>query len=168
MISRNYRFEKRKTEKRRAERRWRKTGLMADKLIFKSLISKLNCLINKAKKSFYQAKITATNSSKFLFGLVSNFYDKKKSTVLPNNICFRYMPDIFIEFFTSKITKIRENFSSDTMQSFSDKPFCGNSLSNFNLLSSNEVRSLIMSSPVKSCSLDPLPAYYLFKILIIY
>ena len=73
------------------------------------------------------------------------------------------MPDTFIEFFTSKITKIRENFSSDTMQSFSDKPFCGNSLSNFNLLSSNEVRSLIMSSPVKSCSLDPLPTSLLVQ-----
>ena len=51
-----------KAEKRRAERRWRKTRLPDHKLIYKSLVFKMNDLITKAKKCYYESKIMAAST----------------------------------------------------------------------------------------------------------
>ena len=152
-----------KAEKRQAERRWRKTGLPGHRLVFKSLIAKLNTLIAKSKKLFYEAKISADASSKFLYSVVSNFYDKNKSSILPTNLPLNELPKVFNEFFISKITKIRSAFDLDFPHSVSIKTFSGDVLSAFKLLSEKEVKALILSAPAKSCSLDPIPASILFS-----
>ena len=146
-----------KADRRKAERRWHKTGLECDKMIFKSITDKLNKLITSSKKLFYEAKISASKTSKFLYQLVSNFYDKKKSSILPNNVPFNLLPNMFNDFFCSKISKIRSSFNAHSTQSFSDVAFSGNALSVFKKLSNDDVKELILSSPIKSCSLDPIP-----------
>ena len=152
-----------KAERRKAERRWRKTGLTCDKMFFKSLSIKLNELISTSKRLFYEAKISAANSSKYLYGLVSHFYDKNKTSVFPNNVPFKSLPNLFNDYFTSKISKIRSSFTSDSQQSFCEPIFSGNTLNEFNSLSPDYIRNLILSSPAKSCSLDPIPSSLLFE-----
>ena len=112
---------------------------------------------------FYEAKISASNSSRYLYGLVSHFCNKNKSSIFPNNVPLKNLPNLFIEFFTSKITKIRTTFSQDSCQTFSDISFHGSKLTNFHTLTTNDVFKIIMSSPVKSCTLDPLPTSMLVQ-----
>ena len=64
---------------------------------------------------------------------------------------------MFNDFFCSKISKIRSIFNAHSTQSFSDVAFSGNALSVFKKLSNDDVKELILSSPIKSCSLDPIP-----------
>ena len=99
-----------KADRRKAERRWRKSGSTDDKLVFKSLLFKFNQLVKQSKKLYYEARISAANSSKYLYGLVSHFCNKKKSSILPDNVPLKTLPNLFIEFFTSKINKIRTVF----------------------------------------------------------
>ena len=70
---------------------------------------------------------------------------------------------VFIEFFTSKITKIRTAFSSDTRQSFNDVSFVGTALTHFQSLTTNDVLKILLSSPVKSCTIDPIPTSLLLQ-----
>ena len=70
---------------------------------------------------------------------------------------------MFIEFFTSKINKIRTAFSSDTCQTFNDVSFNGSQLTHFHSLTTDEVLSIVLSSPVKSCTLDPIPTSMLVQ-----
>ena len=120
-----------KADRRKAERRWRKTGSIDDKLVFKSLLFKFNELVKMSKRMFYEAKISASNSSRYLYGLVSHFCNKSKSSIFPNNVPLKDLPNLFIDFFTSKITKIRTTFLQDTCQTFSDISFHGSKLTHF-------------------------------------
>ena len=156
-----------KTEKRRAERKWRKSGLPNDKLVYRSLLSKLNLLIAKAKKMYFESKILAASTSRCLFNFVSDMYGKSKTTTLPNNIALNDMPEVFNSFFVKKISKIRElfetneTFDSDVQLQPCSSSFNGKNLSEFNALSCKEVKDIILSSPLKSCSLDPIPTQFL-------
>ena len=120
-----------KADRRKAERRWRKSGSKEDMLVFKSLLFKFNELVKVTKKLYYEAKISAADSSKYLYGLVSHFCSKNKSSIIPDNVPLNTLPNLFIEFFTSKITKIRTAFSSDSCQSFNDVSFVGSKLTHF-------------------------------------
>ena len=153
-----------KTEKRRAERRWRKSGLPEDKVVFNSLLTKLNIFISKAKKLYFESKILAASTSKCLFQFVSDMYGKGKNVILPNNISLKDMPEAFNLFFVQKISKIRENFDNRNVNAIvqpCSSVFHGNCLSEFKILSCKEVKDIILSSPQKSCSLDPIPTQYL-------
>ena len=154
-----------KAEKRRAERKWRKTGLEQHKLVYKQLLAKFNSLINKCKKLYFESKITAASTSKYLFDFVSEMYGKSKKCIFPNNISIDKLPELLNNYFISKISKIRSSF--DTQKACDTNSnvliFNGNRLSNFDQLSQKEIKSIILSSPCKSCSLDPLPSNILFE-----
>ena len=157
-----------KSEKRRAERRWRKSGLPDHKLLFKTLVSKLNFLICKSKKLYYESKIIAATTSKQLFTFVSDMYGKGNVTVLPSNIPLSELPEKFNNFFISKISKIRSALDNCTVSGFSNDQatpshFSGNHLTNFRSLLCIEVKSIILASSPKSCLLDPIPTQLLFQ-----
>ena len=158
-----------KRDKRRAERRWRSTGLTEDKTVFKSLLSRLNILISEAKKFYYESKILTASTSRYLFQFVSDMYGKSKTSIFPNNINIHEMPEIFNAFFVQKISKIREKFDcTDDVNSIvqpcsSTSALNTNHLTEFKTLTCSEVKKIILSSPAKSCSLDPIPTQFLFQ-----
>ena len=78
------------------------------------------------------------------------------------------MTDRFAEFFTHKITKIHSDLShtrdhqQHLLQQVSpDDDDITFSLSEFTLASEAEIRKLVIQCPSKSCSLDPLPTWFL-------
>ena len=77
------------------------------------------------------------------------------------------MPELFNNFFISKISKLRSDLDSkntSVVNSLSEETtFNCNLMSNFYQLSSQEVKSIILSSPCKSCCLDPLPTQFVFN-----
>ena len=152
-----------KAEKRRTERRWRKTGLPDHKLVYKSLVSKMNNLITKAKKCYYETKIMAASTSKCLFNFVSEMYGKSKTCILPNNVPSSELPKLFNTFFISKISKLRSLLDAKNNPASSETVVCHNVMSEFRQLTPGEVKSIVLSSPCKSSCLDPIPTQFIFN-----
>ena len=150
-----------KAERRRAERQWRKTGLPEHKYIFKLLISKVNSLIITSKRLFYQAKISESTSSKYLYSLVDYMYGKSKTSIFPNNISLCDLPDKFSNFFSTKISKIRENLDMACISRPVFNSFNGEGMTSFVEMSPCEVREIVLASPSKSCTLDPIPTKFI-------
>ena len=81
-------------------------------------------------------------------------------TVLPAHSSDKSLADMFASFFSNKISKIRDTFS--TSGSFNDAldslPPAFNA---FMPVTEDEVYKCISESPTKSCSLDPIPTFLL-------
>ena len=91
-------------------------------------------------------------------------YGKGKKCILPNNVPFDKMPEMFNEFFISKISQIRSVLDTRICDPVSNAfIFTGEKLQSFNLLTREHVKRIVISSPCKSCCLDPLPSNILFQ-----
>ena len=81
-------------------------------------------------------------------------------TVLPAHSSDKSLADMFASFFSNKISKIRDTFS--TSGSFNDAPDSVPPAFNaFMPVTEDEVYMCISESPTKSCSLDPIPTFLL-------
>lgn len=83
-----------------------------------------------------------------------------KDTPLPDHENSQELADNFSNFFSEKIQKINATFTDSTYAP-PDVPPPESILSRFTLLSEDMVRKVIMDSPAKSCSLDPIPTVLL-------
>ena len=151
-----------KAERRRAERRWRQTKLSVHRDIFRLLNHKVKDLIDFAKKCLYNKQIEECSTSKKLFH-VTNHLSGKGGNVLPNNIPVNELPQTFGKFFNDKISQIRQGIDNASLSPPSYTEFQGECLSDFRCVTEEEVRSIIISSPPKSCCLDPIPTPLLMK-----
>ena len=80
--------------------------------------------------------------------------------VLPAHSSDKSLADMFASFFSNKISKIRDTFS--TSGSFTDAPDSVPPAFNaFMPVTEEEVYKCISESPTKSCSLDPIPTFLL-------
>ena len=119
---------------------------------------------SEAKRIYYESKIAASSTSRYLFQFVSEMYGNGKKCVLPKNIPLEKMPELFNDFFISKISKIRSVLDSRKIDfTLNALSFSGEKLSSFDLLSRDKVKHIILSSPCKSCCLDPIPTNILFQ-----
>jgi hypothetical protein len=157
-----------KQEKRRCERLWRKTKLTVHKILFDEKRAKIRTLIAEAKSNYFK-NVIAENSgdSKKLFSVVNNLLGKRKEPTLPANKEPKDLAEEFCTYFHEKIERIRAGIIRDGQTTHSpdhtiDLP-C--SLDSFRPTTGAEVVKIIMSSPPKSCSLDPLPTTLLKQCL---
>ena len=145
---------------RKAEKRWRKTRLTVHKQIYKEIKNKLTNTIKNKKKTFVQDKIKkAEHSQKALFQCMDELLNKAKVTALPTNIQPQSLPNEFSKFFLDKIDKIQDNFKTqeDPCQPISNQ----HQLHDYHPATEEEIREIILKSPSKSCSLDPIPTFLL-------
>ena len=78
--------------------------------------------------------------------------------VLPPHESKKGLADRFVTFFSDKIVKIRNSFSSSDSFTLPPLPDVPN-FSCFKQVSQEEIRKIIMKSPSKSCLLDPWPTF---------
>jgi exonuclease III len=154
-----------KRAKRKAERKWRKTNLIIHRDMFQEATQHVNNLIDHAKKQYYVNKVKEADQKSF-FKIVDKLMNKSENGSLPCNSSTKELADRFCQFFTDKIYKIRNDLT--TIQSSqvtpTDNP-CPSSdslphppvFSNFEPVTEEEVRKMIMSTKTKSCSQDPIP-----------
>ena len=148
-------IEEAKNDRRRAERLWRQFGLTVFREIFKAHRSKVNIMIDDAKKEHVNERISSSDSSKELFRITNELMGAPKSDVLPKSVAADRLPEKFSEYFSEKITKIRSQFDDSTPP---ENLLPGvNAFTFFASVSVDEVRRVILSMPKKSCELDPLP-----------
>ena len=156
-----------KRECRKAERRFRRTGLTIHKQIFSELQIHMHSLIDTAKTDFYKNKVKEANQ-KDLFKIVNELIKPNDPKPLPTHDSPKELADRFCEFFSSKIAKIRHELvelQSSRMNNEATNSKTLPGFSEFLPASQDEVKKLILSTKSKSCSMDPIPTSLLKECL---
>ena len=152
-----------KTEKRKAEKKWRKSRQQGDWEIFKEKRNAMNLYLNKSKSDDLKEKIKRSQGdSKSMFKILNASLNRKQELPLPHHTSEKQLSDDFNTFFIDKISKIRSELQSN--EQANEPKICNTAdLSNFKPLTHEEVQKLIAAMPVKHCALDPLPTWLLLK-----
>ena len=108
--------------RRKAEKRYRKTGLERHKVEY--MILKKEAIKSAfEKKKIFISKRLEENSGKSLHKIVNELTDNKKETILPTGISDKQLANNFLIYFKDKIEKIRNKFRhSSSKQNHSTKP----------------------------------------------
>jgi hypothetical protein len=148
-----------KSKRRKLERRWRKTGRKTDELIYKQQCILVNGMVDEAKLHYYSHLIQSNETDqKALFCLVDKLLHRKNSTVLPKHDSIDELTEKFSSFFIEKIELIRKSLQGieENNVKMGDCT-ASTTLSHFEPATMEEVKKIIMSSPSKTCPLDPIP-----------
>ena len=150
-----------KRVKRRLELQWRKrksSPLYRSR--FRRQVNLVNRMISSAKSQYYTDCVDAAKENpKKLWKTLNSILHRNPETVLPDRDSDKSLADRFSAYFIDKIAKIQAVFPSVSQNlSNLDKPI-RSCLSQFNVLSEDDVSKIIRSSPTKSCSLDPWPTF---------
>ena len=159
-----------KVERRKAERKWCKDKSTINRQILKNVQRHYDELCDGAKTRYYNDKVNAAgNKSKELFQVAKSLLHKQKSTSLPSHITEKDLANKFGQFFSNKISKIR----NDLTQSVNNSADMGGTntshditgMSSFTPISESKLEKLIMKGNSKSCALDPIPTSLVKRML---
>ena len=96
-----------KTSKRKAERRWRRTGLENDWNVFKDKRNALNDHLNQLKAEDLRSKIQKTKgNSRAMFKILNSNLNRKQELPLPHHNNKTELANDFKMFFDEKIKKM--------------------------------------------------------------
>ena len=152
-----------KRKKRRLERRGRSSRLESDRLSYIEQCSVVNTMLYKAKEFYYSSVIQDNaHDTRLLFRSIDKLLQRQTEKHYPSADNDQQLAIAFADFFTAKIERIREELvlrKSGLVHSPGlAKPTCLSWLSEFDLVTGEDVLKLIRSSTIKACKLDPLPA----------
>jgi hypothetical protein len=146
---------KAKSEKRRAERAWRKSKLTVHLDILRQSILDYKVSCKQAKSEYFQHKIEDNSKDqKVLFQVAHTLLHKKKDRRLPTHTNAQDLANDFIGFFSQKIESIRKTFSLSDNVTWNDSDVP--SLSKLQPISSESLKKIILASNSKYCHLDPI------------
>ena len=151
-----------KRRRRRLENKWRHTKLMSSHKAYHSQCSVVAKELYNAKLDYYSSQIKESRGdNKTLFRITHSLLSDIHNEPLPNCKDDRILANRFACFFEDKIENIRKNF---IIHNHSDEtPKTTPHLRDLNPASCEEVREVILSSPIKTCDLDPIPTWLLKK-----
>ena len=145
-----------KQDRRKAERRWRKSKLQVHRDAFVEHRDRVNTMIDAAKRAYYRDMISGCKNTKQLFGAVNKLLGRQVPKAFPSNIPPSHLAEMFNEFFVEKITKIRESIQPcNDPTPISPPTHC--TMTSFQPVTNDYVAKLITSAANKSCDLDPIP-----------
>ena len=159
-----------KRQRRKAEKRWRKSRLESDLAAFKAKHNFTTRLMNKARGEFYSNFIDENSGDqKKLFRASQRLFKRTMDDGLPPNLDSKTFSNDLGKFFVQKIDTIRtqldtdqqtDSYSEDDTSSADETvlPF-----PTFTMLSVRDVKQLIQNSALKSCPLDPMPSTLVSK-----
>ena len=117
----------------------------------------MKACVQEAKRRFCCEKIDSSSSCRQLFTVSSKLLGKSSTAPLPSDIPRSNLPDWFCDFFSDKIDHIRDDLDSRSCEPLTFAIFDGPQLSQFEPVTDELIRGLILKSPTKSCMLDPIP-----------
>ena len=150
-----------------AERKWWNTNLTVLKDLYNKAKHHVTKVVLKAKKLYYNSKISSANCSKELYKITNNILARTKQVHLPTMYPLSSLPEMFSNYFSDKIMIIRNELDSQTISALPAQTdsFSGITLSTFEPVTEVMVKHVIMKSAPKTCSLDPIPTPLLLEIL---
>ena len=154
-----------KREKRKWERKWRKTRLEIHHEIYLSHCEHQGQLILAAKQSYYADRIAQCGrDTKAVFRISDRLLGRSKEISLPERTSDEDLANAFSDFFSNKIENIRRGIPVPQNNNANVQPesvFSGDPLESFAPTTEDEVTALIRRAPPKSCELDPIPTWLL-------
>ena len=152
-------IKKFKKEKRKAEKRWKRTRLVIDLNMYKEKRNAYNKLLKELKSKDLSKRITENKgNTKAMFKIINSMLNRKQSSPLPPHNDDITLANDFNAFFGNKIHTLRANFDHLPDLDFNMVNKCA-TLSSFRCLSEVHIRELIREMPTKHCILDPLPTW---------
>ena len=120
----------------------------------------------KAKSDFLKSRIhdNQDNPQK-LWQILNDILHRSAAKVLPSVNSPQLLANKFVEFFTEKITNIRQSFANSNPPQYTDSDLTPPVFSAFSSVSEDQVAKIIKNSPSKSCSLDPWPTFLVIEFL---
>ena len=149
---------------RRSERRWKKSRCDENYADFTHKRRHFMQLLRQAESEYYSDLIQVNSSdAKRLFQTVNAAMYKRNSNPMPDHTTPQVLANDFLDFFQSKIAKIRENFTEQNSNPmiFDARKSISSTLNELRPVTETDVIKVIRKSPNKSCELDPIPTYLL-------
>ena len=154
-----------KKHRRKAEKKWLKSGLEVGRQIFAAAKKRVTKIVQTAKTRYFSDKISSSETSKQLFDVCNQLRGKTNANSLPSTHPPYQLPDVFCNYFTQKVADIRATFDSHETPP-NDPPPPSLTTAKFKVfqpVSEQEVKKVILSSKPTSCSLDPIPTPLLIE-----
>ena len=149
-------------KRRQLEQKFRKAPLEINKQMFLSQRDIVVKLIDDAKTTYYRDKLTSANT-KEVFSVIHELLSPRTTQQLPPAGTTLELANSFIDFFHSKVSKIRTEL--DQLKVGPPPPLANKvfefKLESFLPITEPDLHKLIMSCPSKSCSQDPIPTWLL-------
>jgi hypothetical protein len=146
--------------RRKLERKWRKSRLQTDRQVYIEQRTATNVLIETSKQNYYKKELEHADCKtvfKKVNGLLGN-----NVKILPALESAQELSDDFAAFFDNKVRVIYHGFGADSDHAAPPPVVaCSHTRSQFDLLSDEEVVKAINNAPTKSCTLDPVPTWFL-------
>ncbi|XP_046581851.1 uncharacterized protein LOC124289284 [Haliotis rubra] len=152
-----------KTHRRKSERKWRKTRLEIHRQMYNMARNELNQLIRETKSRYYNDNVFSNQQNpKVLFTHLFSLLGKTSNTTLPNVDDDLTLANDFGKFFSSKIEKIRQEFSPESI-AVTGARFQGESFDSFDPLTEEQIICIIKQSKGTTCTLDPAPTKFVLE-----
>ena len=154
---------KSKQRRRYLERVWRKSRSSLDRSRYTRQCHQCNRELSKAKSHYYE-NMVSTNSAtpKQLWECINKILHRRPVPSLPTHASIKSLCNSFSSHFKDKISVIQSTVTGHTPDTVhADFPQQNFQLASFEPATTTEVRKIIMSSPRKSCDLDPIPTILL-------
>jgi len=154
---------KSKRRRRYLERVWRKSRSSLDRSRYSRQCHFCNRQMATAKSEYYANMVSKNSGSPHqLWNCINQILHRRPAPSLPNHTSVKSLCESFSNHFKNKISLIRSAFPGHTSSIVNaDCPQVKYQLASFEPATVDEVRTLIMSSPNKSCDLDPFPTILL-------
>ena len=102
-----------KRKRRKAKRKWRKTGLQSDFNVFKTIKNQVTYLTNQARRSFYTDFVNNNSSDQGkLFRAAKKLLNKNEKLSFLENQNKTVLANDIGKFFVRKIVKIRDDIEN--------------------------------------------------------
>ena len=155
-----------KRERKKAERKWRKTKAADYLLDFKSKRNHVTYLMNKARRDFYSEFLVENGADqRKLFNAAKKLLCMKDEPLFAEHLDKNIIANDIDRYFVRKVENIRNEIDATPISQSDrdlvppDKPVVDANviLRSFRNLSEQDIYYLILKSAKKSCVLDPLP-----------
>jgi len=150
-----------KRQRRRLERRYRRTGLQSDKQAYNAACKAARDSIMTSRADHIKSQLEqASGDIQATWRTAQTLLHSRQRVVYDDAECADLV-DKFSKFFVDKVRCIRDNITAALLQSshrvFASRPHTGPELSAFPPVTIDEVRKLLTSMPRKTSPLDVLP-----------
>jgi len=145
-----------KRECRRLERRYRRTRTDADRRAWVDATRHRFRLHRRKKEEYWLGRLESCGrSSAKVWRMASTLTGRKRDVTSATG----HTAEGFSTFFARKIERVRSDTAGLPPPAVVER--AASAFTSFRPCSENEVRKIIMSAPIKSCSLDPVPTFLL-------
>ena len=156
-----------RAERRKLYKCWKRTKSNPNRAIaranFTESRAKTHALATEKRSKFIANRIkNCNNAHKELFNVCQSLLDVPKSSKLPSYNSPITMATNFNNFFIEKIEKIRSSFTDQRIISGNGMDtYNGPVMSQFRLVSPEELKKILSSKPIKASQQDPIPTILL-------